>query len=177
MEKTGLIVDLLAFAEVDWQNDKLMEQSEQYQQVIIGIANILDTFKEIGQSRDLDLIILAEEMMVFRERESYGQEDTSVLPSLTAAVADFEVIKSSIQTVKSPVAYQTAATTYHAKKKLKGVIADGCHEALNSHITRLGNRVSAVGISIQRKNVLRQRQSNMRVAKELYMELQHKALG
>ena len=176
MEKTGLIVDLLAFAEVDWQNDKLAEQSDLHQQLTIGIANVLNTFTEIGQSRDLDLIVLAEEMMVLRERESYGQEDPSVLPSLNAAVADFEVIKSSIQTVKSPAAYKAAATTYHAKKKLKGVIADGCHEAMNSHITRLGNRVSAVGIPIPRKKVLRQRQANMRVAKDLYMGLQQQAL-
>ena len=176
MGTAGSIDRLLVLAELDWQHDKLIEQSEPYQQATKGLANILASFKKIEESRELDLIILAEEMMVMRERESHGKEDCSVLPSLNAAVADFEVIKSSIQTVKSPAAYKAAATTYHAKKKLKGVIADGCHEAMNSHITRLGNRVSAVGIPIPRKNVLRQRQANMRVAKELYMELQQKAL-
>ena len=101
----------------------------------------------------------------------------SVLPSLNAAAADFAVIKSSVTTVKVPHEYQAAATTYHSKKKAHGVVADGCHEALNSHTTRLGNRMSAVGIPISEKNVLRQRQANMRVAKELYVELQKRALG
>ena len=37
--------------------------------------------------------------------------------------------------------------------------------------------MSALGISIPEKNILRQRQENMRQAKKLYMDLQRKALG
>jgi len=56
------------------------------------------------------------------------------------------------------------------------VIADGCHEALNSHIARLGNSNESCGNFIPEKNILRQRQANMRTAKELYIGLQKKAL-
>lgn len=56
------------------------------------------------------------------------------------------------------------------------MVADGFHEAVNGHITRLGNRISSLGISATEKAILRQRQANMRTAKSLYVELQKEAL-
>ncbi len=123
------------------------------------------------------MTIQAEEITILQEKERYGQQDKSVVPSLRAAEIDFSVIKNSIETVRDPEKYQAAAATYHARRKTLGVVTDGCHEAMNGHITRLGNRMSAVGISVPEKNILRQRQTNMRIVKELYIELQREALG
>jgi len=142
-----------------------------------GKDSFLSVLKEIGKTNDLDAIIKAESLTLQNERQKYGREDATVLPSLTAAAEDFSVITSAVKVVREPDAYKTAVATYHTKKAVRGVIADGCHEALNSHIARLGNRMRAVGISIPEKNILRQRQTNMRTAKELYIGLQQEALG
>jgi hypothetical protein len=168
---------LSALAVSDWHNHQEVEATKAFEAYTKGLESTLSTLKEIAKDRNLDSLISAEEMLVLWEREMYGKQDTSVVASLNAAVADFDVIKKSSETVRAPAEYQAAATTYHAKKTFQGVVADGCHEARNSHVTRLGNRMATVGLSVPEKNVLRQRQSNMRVAKDLYMELQRVALG
>ena len=133
--------------------------------------------KDLQKSDDIDLLVKVEASLISMERSLYAKNDPSVLPSLNAAVRDFEDIKKAVDVVKSPKAYIAAANTYRSNKKIHGVVIDGCYEAINGHVTRLGNRMSAVGISIPEKNILRQRQENMRQAKKLYMDLQRKALG
>lgn len=133
--------------------------------------------KEIAKSADIGLIVQAENNLILSELNLYAPKDPSVLSSLNAAVIDFIDIKNAIEVVKIPEVCKAAAATYRAKKKLQGVVVDGAHEALNGHITRLANRIRAVGISVAEKNVLRQRQANMRTMKELYIALQYKALG
>jgi hypothetical protein len=176
MAKTGSINKLRLLTVADWTSRQRVEQTPEFIAYAKGLELTLSTLKAINKASELDIMIRAEELLVEREIELNSTQDPAVLPSLKAAISDFAVIKNSVKTVKVPVDYQKAATTYHSKKKAHGVIADGCHEALNSHITRLGNRMSAVGISIPEKSILRQRQANMRAAKELYIELQRKAL-
>ena len=177
MAKTGSINKLRLLTVADWTSRQRVEQTPEFIAYAKGLELTLFALKAINKANELDTIIRAEELLVEQEIELHSIQDPAILPSLKAAVADFVVIKSSVKTVKVPADYQKAATTYHSKKKVHGVIADGCHEAMNSHITRLGNRMSAVGISIPEKSILRQRQANMRTVKELYIELQQKALG
>lgn len=168
---------IIILAYGDWNNRQKVEAAKVFAVYAEGLAKTLASLKNLSKSRSLDDLIQTEDMLVLQERALYGKQDPSVLGTLNAAVADFDVIKKSSKTVRSAEEYRAAATTYHAKKTFQGVVADGCHEALNGHITRLGNRMSAVGISVPEKNVLRQRQANIRVVKELYIDLQRKALG
>jgi len=177
MAKTGLLLDLLALNITDADNRKSVEDTATFKAYATGLTTTLAMLKKIGQTNDLDLIVKAEALTLQNEHQKYGREDATVLPSLTAAAEDFSVITSAVKVVREPDAYKTAVATYHTKKAVRGVIADGCHEALNSHIARLGNRMRTVGISVPEKNILRQRQTNMRTAKELYIGLQQEALG
>ena len=168
---------IFTLAIASWENKKEIEATELFKEYSDGLAKTHAALKEVSKSENIDLLVKIEETLITLESSLYGDRDPSVRPSLNAAVVDFKDITKAIEVVKSPEAYQAAADTYRAKKKLHGVVVDGCHEALNGHVTRLGNRMSAVGISIPEKNVLRQRQANMRTAKELYIGLQAQALG
>lgn len=164
-------------SDADWKGRQKIEALQAFAQYAEGLEKTLSLLRSVGKTGEIDLLVRIEASLVNLERAQYGVGDSSVLPSLNAAVQDFDDIKKAIEVVKSPVSYQAAANTYRAKKKLRGIVVDGCHEAINGHITRLGNRISAVGIPVAEKNILRQRQANMRIAKELYMALQCKALG
>ncbi len=178
MAQTGSLDNEFAlFAIVNWNNRQTLEASEQFQQYTTGLEKTLLALRNLGKSGDIDRIVSVEATFVAMEHRLHQKQDPSVLPSLKAAIEDFKVIHDDLKLVKVPEHYQIAAVSYHSKKKLHGVVTDGCHEAFNSHITRLGNRMSAVGISVPEKNILRQRQANMRTAKELYIDLQRKALG
>jgi len=168
---------LIVAASADLSRQDKMRESREGVAYTKALAVTLGLLKEIGSSKDVDLIVQSEASLLTLELQTIGAHDPSVVSSLKTATMDFNVIKNALKTVKNPVLYQAAVTTYHFKKKAHGVVADGCHEAMNSHITRLGNRMSAVGISISEKNILRQRQANMRIVKELYIDLQRKALG
>lgn len=177
MERTGYYDSLMALVGADWLNREKVLQTEASKKHSRGLGATLKAFREIADSRDIEIVTRAEALTVLRERDLYGKNDPSVLSSLNTAVADFAVIASALAIVLEPEKYRSAAATYHSKKRLHGIPVDGFHEAANSHITRLGNRVRVVGISMPDKDILRQRQANMRIAKELYMGLQRKALG
>lgn len=180
MDQNGVLKSLnllVSLNEFDWAQRKQVQQTKEYQEQLTGQTMLLGEFKKIGSSGDMKLIVKSEQLVSEQELQLYGHEDKTILPTLSAAVKDFEVINNALKVVQSPEAYQAAASTYHSKRKVHGVVADGCHEAMNGHITRLGNRMSAVGVSVPEKNILRQRQGNMRKAKEIYIGLQRQALG
>jgi hypothetical protein len=176
MEEHGSLASLAVLILTDWHNKQKLEQSKQFAGFSKGLAETLAEFERIGKTRDIDLIVSAERLTLTREQLLYSQNDKSILPSLNAANTDMIVIESSIGVVRQHEKYQAAAATYHPRKKAHGVVADGCHEAMNGHITRLGNRISAVSVSGPEKEILRRRQTNMRVAKELYITMQRAAL-
>lgn len=177
MEKTGFQDKLINASDVDRHNYLALRESEANTTYTTGLKTTLQIFKEVSNERDIDLFLASEELFLQRELELYGKGDPSVRPSLNAALTNLSVMKASLETAKDPEHYKIVDATYHIKKKERGVPKDGFHEAVNGHVTRLGNRMSALGISIPEKNILRQRQENMRQAKKLYMDLQRKALG
>lgn len=179
MEKTGSPTDALviSLSAADWRHRQELESSKFFQKYAKGLEKTLAALKEVGKSGDLDLLVKVETSLVNLERSLYAPKDTSVISSLDAAVKDFEDIKKSIEVVKNPERYQAAADTHRYNKKVHGIVVDGCHEAILGHVTRLGNSMRAVGISVPEKNILRQRQENMRQAKKLYIEQQREALG
>ena len=178
MDQTGSLVELLAASSAsDWRNKARVEKTHPFQNYAKGLADTLNILKLANKSKNIGLLINAENALVELEKAVHSDKDPSVQSTLNAATVDLSVITKSIGVVRSAEYYQQVDTTIHPKKKIHGVPTDGCHEALNGHVTRLSNRMSAVGISIPEKNVLRQRQANMRTAKELYIGLQAQALG
>jgi hypothetical protein len=178
MAQTGYLAETVFFRfSADWKNRQKLENSKAFATSSQGLAQTLLALKEVEKSRDIDLIVMVEATLINMEQASYGTKDITVRSSLEAAAVDLADIKAAIVTVKSPKAYQAASTTHRSNKKERGVVIDGCHEAINGHITRLGNSIRAIGVPRPEKSILSQRQVNMRVVKELYIELQAKALG
>ncbi len=178
MEKTGYRIELLASLNKDWENFQDRENSEVDKKFKAGLSETVQIFKEIRKSRDLDLILDLELLTLEQEKDTFGRLDPSSKPSLENAIQTFASdVKGAVEVVKIPEKYQAAALTHSSRRLYNGVPKDGFHEAINSHITRLGNRIRTVGLSVPEKNLLMARQENMREAKELYIELQRKALG
>ena len=176
MEKTGYYDNLLTLIQTDWLNRKRILQTEASASYTKGLGITEKAYATISNVRDIELITRAEALTVLREYELYGKDDPSTRSSLNAAISDFSVIANALPTVQDAAKYKIASTTHHSKKKINGIPIDGFHEAINSHITRLGNRIRTIGISAAEKDILRQRKTNMKVAKDLYIQLQKKAL-
>ena len=184
MEKTGLPSDAPGFIDaiassfsVNFAVYVQKELSRLGRQLDNSQNEILNLLKHSNNLRELDLLILTEEFLINSEIGSYAKLDPQILPSLEAALVDFSVIKSSTATVREPEKYQDAETTHHPKKRLQsGVLIDGCHDAVNSHIARLNNRLRSIAPASEKK-VTAQRIANTRLIKNLYIELQKKALG
>lgn len=178
MEKTGSLAELVfASSANDWRNKQRVEEAKPFQEYTKGLARTLQILKAVEKSGEIDLIVKTEATLVELEKSVHQEKDPSVLSSLDAAAVDFSVIIKGLEVVKTPSYYQKVDDAYHVKRKSHGVPVDGVHEAINSHITRLGNSMRAVGISVPEKNILRQRQENMRCAKKLYIGMQREALG
>lgn len=178
MDQTGsLDKSLTVAAAADLSRHRKMRESKEGKAFTSSLPITLGLLKKIGKSKDVDLIARSEASLLKLELQTIGAQDPSVIPSLKAAILDLDEVKKSLETVRNPVLYQAAETTHHRKKKTSGFVQDGCHDAINSHITRLGNNGRAIGISVPEKNILTQRQENMRICKKLYIELQYKALG
>jgi len=178
MGKIGSLAELVfASSANDWRNKHRMEATKFFQEYTKGLNRTLQVLEDIGKSGDIDLVAKTEAALVELEKSVHFGKDSSVMSSLDAATVDFSVIEKGLIVVKSSDYYQKVDDSYHVKRKVNGVPVDGVHEAINSHITRLGNSMRAVGISVPEKNVLRQRQENIRRAKKLYIKLQQKALG
>lgn len=163
---------------LDWANREKLHKTKQFDNYSKGLAQTLALFKEVRKERNMHTLVEMEAVMLKQEVLEFGKDDPNIKSSLTNAIADFETgVRGSLQIVSSPEDYRKAALTHNPRKQVNGVPKDAFHEAINGHITRLGNRIKTAGIPIPEKNILMARQENMRVAKELYIELQRKALG
>ncbi len=177
MAKTGSLAEhALALTVYDWQNKQEYEKEEIFKEYTKGLKRTLQVFKDLRKTGDIDEIVRTESALTGLEKTHF-KNDPTVKASLEAATVDFSVIKKGLEVVRSPDYYQKVDDAYHSKRKVSGVPADGFHEAINAHITRLGNRIKSAGTPMPEKNILMARQENMRVAKGLYVELQQKALG
>lgn len=166
-----------ALVSANWDYRQKLEASAPFKAYVTSLDATLNVLKTVGSSGDVDKILGTESSLVKLEHKLHQGNDPSVMPSLNAAVVDFSVIQTLLKLVRDTEGYRMAAASHHSKHKTKGVVIDGCHEAINAHVTRLGNRMQAVGISVPEKNILRQRQTNLRTAKALYIELQCAVLG
>ena len=184
MEKTGsqnesqIFVDLVEPAFIQgfelFIQKEYTRSAELYNQFQDQILNLLE---KLNDSRDIDLLINTEDILLNAEINNYAEFDPKILPSLEAALIDLDTMKKASGSVRDPEGYLHVEKTQHPTKKLKsGVPIDGCHIAANRHITRLENRLRSIG-SLSEKKVTAQRIANTRLIKNIYIELQKKALG
>jgi hypothetical protein len=168
---------LLASLNRDWLDRYELFSSKAATGYLSGLSRTVDEFSIIHDA-DIRTLVEMEILALEHEMELYGEEDKTVMPTLQSAInsLNHDVI-GAITTASIPEYYQKAALTHSSKRQYHGVPADGCHEALNSHITRLENRIRTVGVPMAEKRILIARKENMKQAKQLYVILQQMALG
>lgn len=181
MEKNGFhnqyALQILTLCNIDWGNRQQLERTKEFFTYQAGLEKTLKLLKDIKNKSDIDLIVKTEKLITEMELSLYTEKDPSALSSIQGAIAGLKDIENSISVVKNPEAYQESKKTHSSRKKFRDVIEDGFHVELKGQVTRLNNRIKSIGISIPEKNVLRQRKENLLVAKELYVDMQRKALG
>ena len=133
------------------------------------------SLKIIGTSKDIYTILESERISLELELIHYSNSPEE-RNSIKQALAQIIEAKSALSVVVDSATYLPATATYSGKRKENGLPLDAFREFLKSHTTRLTNRLAAP-LSVPEKNILRQRKENLQVVKELYMELQRKALG
>jgi hypothetical protein len=98
--------------------------------------------------------------------------------SLKEAQKGLETIEEHIGIVGNPTEYQTVNKSDSLKKMRdsRDLPKDGARQAFRSHDTRLEN-LDAARLDDTEKDIIQQRQRNIRIAEKLYIERQYKALG
>ena len=160
----------------DWANRQKAFGTKAAADYLRGLAKTAQELEAI-RKEDLRVIIDTEILALEHEKQLYGEEDPTVIPSLQTAIDSLKTeVKGAIKTAEIPEDYKKAALTHSSKRQYMGVPIDGCHEALNSHVTRLENRIRTVGVPVPEKHILIARKENIKQAKQLYVAMQHKAL-
>lgn len=175
MEKTGLIKEYALASNVVWESHKTLNESPQQKNLEAAQDNLLLILKQMNKDKDLLLLLAVEGLSLTQERELRANSPEEV-NSINAAQLQLQEANNALNVVKDPSAYKAATETYSSKQREAGLPLDAFREFIKSHTTRLSNRLSAP-LSVQEKNILRQRKENLRTAKDIYIALQRKALS
>lgn len=175
MEKIGLITKFFNASSANWEAALLLSDSIEQQELAVSLRNTLCILKEISESRDIQTILQAENLSLLLELENHGNSPEEK-NSISSALQQIAEANKSLCIVKNEKSYCDVAETYSTKRKEGGLPLDSFREFLKSHATRLTNRLAAP-LSTPEKNILRQRKENLKVARELYIEMQRTALG
>jgi hypothetical protein len=163
---------LLARLSHDWLNRQKAFSTKPAFDYLRGLEKTIAEVKNIHDA-DIRTVIDMEILTLTHEKELYGREDPTVIPSLQSAIDSLtKDVKGAINIAEIPEDYRKASLTHSSKRQYYGVPIDGCHEAINSHITRLDNRIRTVGVPVPEKRSLIARKENMKQAKLIYIAMQ-----
>jgi hypothetical protein len=137
----------------------------------------LAVLKEIRSSGNLENIIAAEKFLVQFDIREYANSK-NMTSSLSTAQEELETIETNIGLVSDPKRYKVVDTSI-AQRKLRDthdLPLDGARIAFRSHNARLVNYDKARSDDHE-KAIIQARRQNIKIAENLYIERQEKALG
>ncbi len=175
MEKTGLIDKVIDNMSRSWRSYQLVNESKEVKEHDAVLAETLSLLKDVKGSKNLNVALGAEEMLLRQEQAVYANSPEQH-NSIITAVKQLQEAKQSLAVVANPKAYQAATATYPSSRKEAGLPIDSFRDFLKSHSTRLTNRMTAQ-LSVPEKNILRQRKDNLGMIREVYIAMQREALG
>jgi hypothetical protein len=143
-----------------------------------GIAGALEDFANAGESRNCQVIDLAELLFIQQDLQFTQKDDTDAKASLNKGIQDFTDGLKSLEVVKKPDEYKIGEQLFptYYKYRVEGCPYDAYQIACEGHKLRLKNILRSPGINMKEKAVLRQRLANMPIAQAAYLELQKNAL-
>ncbi len=175
MKDTDLIDKLTRKVNRDWKAYSLKEKSEAAVEYKQGLEATLVLLTKIRKEADVAIILSAERAILQNTLKFYANSQ-EMESSLKAGLEDLKIAQKSLEIVENSSAYQAVKDAMSRKDIVQGLPQDGFRKFEKSHQTRLSNLLKT-SLSTKEKALIRQRKSNLKVAKEKYMELQRKALG
>lgn len=141
-----------------------------------ALMKTIDYLQQEAKKRDIDSM-LAQERLILTHSLEFDANSPEEKNSLQSAIDQLEECRRCFQALTAnPRAYQEMAVTYSARKKEAGLPMDAARDFFRSHSTRLANILSGKSSEFE-KMMVRQRRDNLHVVKDMYVELQRKALG
>ncbi len=175
MEKTGWIKEIIKEISEDWEAFSQKEKSAVAIEYKQGMDSTLEVLSKIRKEENVETI-LATEKAILRNTLKFYANSQEMKSSLKAGLEDLKVAQKSLEIVQNSSAYQAVKDAMSRKDIVQGLPQDGFRKFEKSHQTRLSNLLKT-SLSTKEKALIRQRKSNLKVAKEKYMELQRKVLG
>jgi len=137
---------------------------------------LVEFLREIGQSRNLRLIIRVEKVIVEGDQERYSNSKR-MRASLNAAHSELEAVERHLGWIGDVAKYQFIHESHALRKTRKGTLPlDDARIALASHSGRLAN-MDKTRLDEEEKAIIDARKENVDCVNALYIELQIAALG
>lgn len=145
-----------------------------------GLVLGLEAFRE-AQTRaneDLHTLFSAEYIFLTQEFELCAPQDAKARTSLSKAIQEFDEAFLAFEVLQNIEGYKFAAKTYSTRTecRYRKMPKDAFHIACGGHIARIDNALKVSGINLMEKELLKQRQENMKVAQAVYLAMQKKIL-
>jgi hypothetical protein len=150
---------------------RLAQRSGKFQQ------GILSDLGNIGKSGNLEDIVAAEKLIVKFDLKEYANSK-NMASSLKTAQEELEAIEINIGLVGDPKRYKEIDLSHvqHKVRDSRDLPLDGARIAFRSHNARLVN-YDKTKSNDHEKSIIQARRQNIRIAENLYIERQEKALG
>lgn len=163
------------------ENKENMKTEQSTKKDIAYNKELHSKLKEIGKSKDVSLIINAERVIIedkIDRSKSEGTFNKGSDKSLNESIKDLSMALNSLDKVYDKEWYKSFDANITDKKidRIKGVPRDPVHRFIDSNITRVNNSIISSTANKNERNILVERVSNMKIAKNEYMQLQAKTL-
>ena len=154
-------------------------RSSKSSRLIVSIrAALLPLLREAASLRDIDLLLNIERAFMELELEHIAHARKNI-SSLSTGIQQIDAAVTMLGYVRKPDKYQEIATYYTLSQDLlphSNLPKDAAHKFFGSHRTRLGNAETGP-LEKEQTALLDARSRNVRLARELYIELQRHALA
>ena len=139
-------------------------------------VGLLPLLREAAELRDIELLLEIERTFLETELE-YLVHTRESLGSFNLAIRQMRAALAMLDHVRAPADYQWAEAHFTLPTNLvNGLPKDEAHEFFSSHRSRLGNALK-IPPEKSKANLLNARISNIRLARDIYMDMQRQALA
>ena len=170
-------VEWLVFTEMGATMDfRRARSSEADRQVLEARADLLPLLREAAGLRNIDLLLDIERTFMELELMHIAHARKNI-SSLNAGIRQIAAASAMLGYVRNPEVYRWAGVFYTLSEDLvRDLPKDAAQKFFGSHRTRLGN-VETGPLEASQTALLDARSDNMRLARDLYEELQRQALA
>ncbi len=155
----------------------VMDKGDSIKLLHVVQSELSQVLQKVGDSGDLETILLAERLVLDNERTYYA--DTPIMErSLDNALNEIDAALVMVNKIQDRDAYKSVTEDYFRshKSRINGLPNDGARQFFKPHRPRIENLGKARSIGLD-KALLEVRKNNLNVASGEYIKLQKIALA